>query len=385
MFKIMDDKMANLMIRLAGECRDNIREADFSTIDMKELYNLCKEHELDGVVASHILQDNLCQLPDYWKEEYYKEKNRLEFFKSKSSQICAEMKKNNIPMIILKNGGIMADIIPDVAACPMEDVDSFIQKHNFMKAHEILLKNGFEFKFRSEYEKEDLEQAFADGSTEYYILMPNGEKMWFELSYRAIAGRWIRPDKEPDTDELFSRFYYADNSDIGILSPEDNLLQVCVHTAKHSYVRSPGLRLHLDVERIVRNKKINWELFVERVRQTHVKTSTYYSLLIPSVLFKTPIPESVFASLEPSKRKKKRIEKLLCKAGLLYPKKKKFSRVQFLLFQTSLYDSIWDAWKVVFPSIQWYRNRYAMKSSIQLPYLMFFRILDLVGIRKKKK
>ncbi|MFR3754391.1 MAG: nucleotidyltransferase family protein [Enterocloster sp.] len=142
----------------------------------------------------------------------------------------------------------------------------------------FFLDNGFEFKFRSEFEKENLQEAFLDGSTEYFMPMPDGGNMWFELSHRAIAGRWIRPDKEPDTDELFRRFYYADNTDIGILSPEDNLLQVCIHTAKHSYVRSPGLRLHLDVERIVRHKQIDWKIFLERVEQAHVTTSTYYSL-----------------------------------------------------------------------------------------------------------
>ena len=68
----------------------------------------------------------------------------------------------------------MTDIISDTAACPMEDIDSFIQKDNFLKAHEILLDNGFEFKFRSEFEKENLQEAFLDGSTEYFMPMPDG-------------------------------------------------------------------------------------------------------------------------------------------------------------------------------------------------------------------
>lgn len=384
MFSILNDNLVNLMLQLSGEGREEVSSADFTQIDINSFYTLCKKHELDGVVASHILEAQLCELPDYWKKDYLKEKERLEFLKTKAEQICTEMKENGIPMIILKNGGIMEDIISDAAACPMEDIDSFIQKDNFLKAHEILLNNGFEFKFRSDYEKEDLKEAFADGSTEYFIPMPEGEKMWFELSYRAISGRWIRPDKEPNTEELFSRFYYADNTNVGILSPEDNLLQVCIHTAKHSYVRSPGLRLHLDVERIVRHKKIDWNVFVERVKQAHVKTSTYYSLLIPSVLFKTPIPKKVLSTLEPSRRKKRRIEKLLTQVGLLYPQNVKFSKLQFLSFQTSLYDSLGDAWKVIFPSVQWYRERYAMRSIVQLPYMMILRVLDLVGIRKKK-
>ena len=384
MFDILKDELVGLMIRLSGEYRDGIPAVRLSQSNMKIFYNLCKEHELEGVVASLILEDGLCELPEYWKEDYLKEKERIEYFKTKTEQICTEMKKNGIPMIILKNGGIMTDIISDTAACPMEDIDSFIQKDNFLKAHEILLDNGFEFKFRSEFEKENLQEAFLDGSTEYFMPMPDGGNMWFELSHRAIAGRWIRPDKEPDTDELFRRFYYADNTDIGILSPEDNLLQVCIHTAKHSYVRSPGLRLHLDVERIVRHKQIDWKIFLERVEQAHVTTSTYYSLLIPSVLFHTPIPEDVLLALMPPKGKRKRIEHLLAHAGLLHPQSAKFTKVQFLFFQTSLYDSIGDVWKVIFPSTQWYRERYAMKSIVQLPYMIMIRVLDLIGIRKRK-
>lgn len=384
MFDILEDRLVSLMIRLSGECRLGISASELTQIDMKLFYELCKEHELDGVVASHILEDGFCKLPDYWMEDYLNEKERMEFFRTKAAQVCTEMKKNGISMVILKNGGIMADIILDTAACPMEDIDSLIQKDNFIKAHEILINNGFEFKFRSEFEEEDLHEAFLDGSTEYFMPMPDGRMMWFELSYRAIAGRWIRPDKEPDTDDLFTRFYYADNTDIGILSPEDNLLQVCIHTAKHSYVRSPGLRLHLDVERIVRHKKIDWKIFLDRVRQAHVATSVYYSLFIPSVLFHTPVPEDVLLALRPSRRKQKRIEKLLTQAGLLHPQCMKFTKIQFLFFQTSLYDTLGDVWKVIFPSTQWYRERYGMKCIIRLPYFMIIRVLDLVGIRKKK-
>ena len=213
-----------------------------------------------------------------------------------------------------------------------------------------------------------------DGSTEYFMPLPDGGNMWFELSHRAIAGRWIRPDKEPDTDELFRRFYYADKTDIGILSPEDNLLQVCIHTAKHSYVRSPGLRLHLDVERIVRHKQIDWKIFLERVKQAHVTTSTYYSLSYLRCCFKHLFPKMYFWHLCLPRVREKRIEHLLAHAGLLHPQSAKFTKVQFLFFQTSLYDSIGDVWKVIFPSTQWYRERYAMKSIVQLPYMIMIRV-----------
>lgn len=386
MFSILDDKYVSAMLGLAKENNDYSRyEAELKELDMKKLFDLCEAHEFDGIVASRIIEHKIAELPSYWLDKYKAEEARLSFLKKKAADICEIMAENGIKMVVLKNGGIMADIIADAAACPMEDIDSFVRKDDFKAAHKILVENGFVFKFRSEYEFEKLESAFRDGSTEYYIEMPDGEKMWFELSWRAVAGRWIRLDKEPETNALIDAAYYAPGTKVGILSPEDNLLQVCIHTAKHSYVRAPGLRLHTDVERIVAHKNIDWELFVKKAQDAHVKTAVYFSLLIPSKLFGTKVPDFVFEKLNPGKAKVKRISALLKKAGLLYPKKRKFNKLEFLRFQLSLYDSFSDMLVVLYPKNGYLHELYQYKSPLLTPYYIFVRGLDLVGIRKKKK
>lgn len=383
--ELKKDKYVNLMLSLAKEngeydgCRTLLQE-----IEIAKLFDLACEHELDGVLGSRILEHNLCELPDYWLEKYKREKERLSFLKFKTVEICDIMSQNSIRMVILKNGGIMSDIIADPTACPMEDIDSFVRKEDFKKAHQLLIDNGFNFKFRSEFEFEDLENAYRDGSTEYYLEMPHGEKMWFELSWRAVAGRWIRLDKEPDTNMLIDNSYCAQGTTVGILSPEDNLLQVCIHTAKHSYVRAPGLRLHMDVDRIVAYKEIDWDLFVQKVNEAHVRTAAYFSLYIPSVIFGTPIPDKVLEALKPGASKEKRVLKLLSKAGLLHPHKSKFTKLQFLKFQISLYDSLADMFVVLYPKNGYLHYLYQYKSPLLTPYYIFLRGLDLVGIRKKK-
>lgn len=386
MFEELNRQEVRLMLDLSREklfYTDELRER-LSLIDMRSFFELCLEHEMDGVVASHILGNRLIDLPDYWVQAYEEEKRHLTFLRDKAADICEEMDKNGIRMVVLKNGGIMSDMVEDAAACPMEDIDSLVKKSDFKKAHEILINNGLTFKFRSEFEFEEIEQAFRDGSTEYYITTPEGKEMWFELAWRAVAGRWIRLDLEPDCDELINASYLAGDTKVGILSPEDNLLQVCVHTAKHSYVRAPGLRLHLDVERIVAHKKIDWELFLKKVRAAHVKTSTYFSLYLAKMLFDTPVPDDVLSALRPSKGKEKRILSLISKAGLLHPKARKFSKLEFLRFQTSLYDSIGDMWFVLCPKGGRLYEIYGYKNPLKTPYYIVLRGLDLVGIRKKK-
>ena len=386
MFDELNRQDVRLMLDLSRERLVNIEDLRerLSIVDMKSFFELCLEHEMDGVVASHILQNDLISLPDYWMHAYEAEKKHLTFLRDKAAEICEKMDKNGIRMVVLKNGGIMSDMVDDAAACPMEDIDSLVKKSDFKKAHEILINNGLTFKFRSEFEFEELEQAFRDGSTEYYITTPEGKEMWFELAWRAVAGRWIRLDLEPNCDKLIDASYCARDTKVGILSPEDNLLQVCVHTAKHSYVRAPGLRLHLDVERIVAHKEIDWEKFLQKAKTAHVKTSTYFSLYLAKMLFDTPIPEIVLNELRPSKGKEKRILSLISSAGLLHPKKSKFTKLEFLRFQTSLYDSVTDAWFVLYPKGGRLHEIYGYKNPLKTPYYIVLRGLDLVGIRKKK-
>lgn len=386
LFDLLNDDNCKLMLDMSKE-KYSDGEIEFITdrfkhTDKNVFFELCREHELDGVVGGFALENGI-SLPEFWLDSYNKNKNHLNFLKEKAKEICEIMDMNGISMVVLKNGGIMMDIVNDAAKCPMEDIDSLVRKDDFFKAHEILVRNGFNFKFRSEYEFEKLDQAYRDGSTEYYITTPSGEKMWFELAWRPIAGRWIRPDMEPDTDEFINNSYCASGTKVHILSPEDNLLQVCIHTAKHSYVRAPGLRLHLDVERIVSNKEIDWELFVKKVEDVHVKTATYFSLFIPSVLFNTPVPQWVLDRLKPKNANS--LIKQIGKAGLLHPKKRKFSKLGFLKFQTSLYDTNVDMLKTLYPGSAKMYELYNFDCKFKIPIYVLYRALDLLGIRKRKK
>ena len=387
MFDELNNENVQLMLALS---RENIQNTEqlrkkLNECDMSAFFLLCREHELDGVVASRIIENDLVVLPDQWLSAYREHKEYLFFLRNKALEICTKMEKQGVRMVVLKNGGIMSDMVEDVAACPMEDIDALVKKSDFKKAHAILLQNGFVFKFRSVYEVEELEKAFRDGSTEYYIKTSSGKDMWLELSWRAVAGRWIRLDLEPDCDALIEASYFAKGTSIGILSPEDNLLQVCIHTAKHSYVRAPGLRLHLDVERIVAHKAIDWQLFLKKVEDAHVKTATYFSLYFAALLFHTPIPSEILDALRPTKQKEKRILALISNAGLLHPKASKFTKLDFLKFQFSLYDSIADVFFVIYPKNGRLHEIYDYQSPFLTPYYIFVRFLDLVGIRKKKR
>lgn len=388
--EIASSKYYRLMILLAIELPTateiDVTKKLLSEIDTDILYKCTCEHEMESVIYPNLKELYEGKLPDIWEDKYIQTKNRIKFMVSKLGEIAERLDEIGVPLIALKNGGIAVAFMDDLAKCPMGDIDTLVNKTDFIETHRILIDKGFKFKFRSEYEFEDLQQAFMDGGTEYYYSDNDGSvnEMWFELSWRPIAGRWIRLDKEPNAQKLINDSNFIKDSKIRILSPEDNLLQVAIHTAKHSYVREPGFRLHLEVERIVKHSNIDWELFSKKVEEVGTKTAVYYSLYIAKQLFNTPIPEHTLQELKPNKIKDRYITKALKKAQLLHPTSKKFTKIGFVFFQLMLYDNLADIIRVIFPSAEWIKKKYGFKLPILYPCYLIIWMLDLVGVRKKK-
>lgn len=367
------------------------KHIDEKIIKLKQLWSLIIEeslfqHAQEDEVASHIayiLKSSKLKYASFWDKVYIDTDHCITVLMDVLEVVASKLKENKIDIVALKNAGITKAIFKNNACSPMGDLDLLVRSKDFRKAHEIILNDlDFTFKFRSEFEEEDLEEAFRGGGTEYYKIV-DGHKVWLELQWRPIAGRWIQPHNEPNGDELMNGSIEVENSDVRILSPEDNLLQVALHTAKHSYVRAPGFRLHSDVDRIVRFQAIDWEKFEEKVCNLKIKTAVYFSLYFASQLIKTPIPDFILSSLKPSWLRKKMILRFINKAGIYNQNKKKFSKIGYIVFNLALYDSIGENIKAIFPSYNSIKINYPIKNKLQLPYFYFIRIKDLIFKRAK--
>ena len=317
------------------------------------------------------------KVPAPWRQVHDETCQRISLYLGELDRLAASLAEAGIPLVVLKNGGIARGIFPCPGCCPMGDLDVLVEKRHFRRAHELLLTQGYNFEFRSPLEKASLEAAERGGGAEYWKVLPGGARLWLELQWRPVAGRWIRPDQEPKAEELLARSIPIPGSAARLLAPEDNLLQVSLHTAKHSYVRAPGFRLHTDVDRIVRRQPLDWALFLRRVLSLKVKTPVYFSLAIPRSLFGTPIPAEVLAQLRPPPWKMRLITNWLQRVGLFNPGEHKFGRAGFVLFTALLYDDLKGLLRGLFPGKAWMQAHYRFHRSWLLPYYYGRRLADL--------
>lgn len=354
----------------------------YKEIGNLKCFNLAKENDVVANVAYSLHDVCGIHLNKSWMNKKSELGKLINEYMHTLDNVALELNKSGIKVIALKNSGICRAIYKVPECSPMGDLDILISKKQFKKAHSILLNLGFNFEFRSELEINQFDKALMSGGTEYWKKLRSGNKLWLELQWRPIAGRWIRQDKEPKAEFLIENSLPITNSSIRILKAEYNLLQVVLHTAKHSYVRAPGFRLHTDVDRIVRNTKIDWDYFVKLVENINVKTASFFSLYLAHELLDTPIPKNVMISLKPSLIKFTFIRKELQRVGLFYPNDKKWNKFSYLFFVMLLYDTLSDLFYNIFPPLKFVNHELHIKKGLPTVKYYIHRIFNLAFKRK---
>lgn len=352
----------------------------YKQLDDTKLFQIAQKNGVASNVA-HAISTHFpkqCKVAKHWVVSYENMDVRISNYMNELDKLAEVFSKNGFKLVALKNAGIARSIYKYNGASPMGDLDLLILPENFFEAHKLLEEMGYIFSFRNIYESEDLEKAFKNGGSEYYKILRSGEKLWVELQWRPIAGRWIRPEQEPKSSVLFLKAKKIYGSEALILSAEDNLLQVCLHTAKHSYVRAPGFRLHTDVDRIVSSINIDWNIFSTKVKNLNVRTAVYISLVLSHNLLSTQIPEKVLNDLKPSRLKTKILLFWLKKVGLFNPNGKKWSNIGYIVFVALLYDRISHLIKAVFPPLAEIREKNKNAKLIDLPFIYIKRLASLV-------
>jgi hypothetical protein len=346
--------------------------------DAPSLAAFARANHVEPIVA-HALADALGwdSVGAVWRDAHDEWSARIGRYMALVDRVAAALARAGIRLVALKNVGIARGIHPCAACCPMGDIDVLVDPAEFPSAHGILEALGFRLQSRNPTEKMDFEYARRSGGAEYRLDEPGSETVWFELQWRPVAGRWLAPGQEPPASEFVARSVPMPGTDARLLSPEDNLLQVALHTAKHSYVRAPGFRLHFDVHRVISNVRIDWHRFAGAVARLNVRTPVFFSLAIPHLLFDTPVPPEVLRDLRPSALQGQAIARMLEQAGLFNPDERKFSRSRFMLFHALMYDSPRLLLRTLFPPVPWLKQRYGFDGDWLAPLHYVRRFWDL--------
>lgn len=340
----------------------------------EQAFALAQANGVSTVVA-HALMDayGAGNVPEHWVRVHEENFSRISAYLTELDRVAKRLAEDGIIIVLLENGVLAKAVYPCLGCFKFGDLDLLIRKDQLAATHRIIISEGYKAVCGNPL----VEHGITEGRIEYKGTLQSGYSMRLNVQWSLVARRWFDASREPDSNTLMKRSVLISGSQVRMLCAEDNLYQLTIHNASHGYVRKPGLGLHLDIDRFVRRTSFDWDKFIELVKKCKVKTPVFFSLLIPKILFKTPIPDEVIESLKPPRWKVKIIAKWLQKVSLFNPDEKKFGRIGYIVFTALLYDDLRGLWHSIFPGRDWMVERYGAREGRSLFGLHLKRLVDL--------
>lgn len=307
-------------------------------LNYPELLELATINRIAPQAAHRLIEVYGERLPNLggWRAAHDKSARRMTLLLDTVEKVAGRLDTEEIRLVGLKNAGLAREGSDCPACSPAGDLDLLVRRDRFAEAVRLIEELGFQRDSRY-FKHSETENATALGMMEFFTEL-DGERIWLELQHRPVGGRWIRPDSEPTGEEIVERSLPIKGSKLRLPEPSDNLLLVCLNAAKHSYVRAPGIKLHIYANRLIAQHEPDWELFQKHAERLEVRHAVYFAMLLTNGLFDTPVPAAVLARLKPADWKVTIIREWLKKAGLFEPDERKFSRPGMLAFGGLLYD-----------------------------------------------
>jgi hypothetical protein len=167
------------------------------------------------------------------------------------------------------------------------------------------------------------------------------------------------------------------------LCPEDNLLHLCLHAGiSHSYVYLLNL---IDIDHVIAAYgDLDWDRFLQRVRDFQVRSAVYFGLRFTRDLFDTPIPDRVLDDLRPGRFRCWGVRRLADPERLVLGAQPPLSRRSRYLLHLALIDSLPGLLRLVrylfVPSGDWLATRYALNRPASVLLARFWHPLRAAGL-----
>jgi Uncharacterised nucleotidyltransferase len=212
---------------------------------------------------------------------------RNHYLAAEMVRVCHLLEKHGVRALALKGPALAAGVYQDLALRQFTDLDLLVRYDDLRVAVNVLADDGFRT-------KAPLNQLWGWEAT--FVREPG----LFELdlhwrlspSYFAVT---------PEGDELWARAVEVNLGPgcVWTLGPDDLMLFLCAHGAKHGWQSLSGVR---DVAAAARVHRYDWEAVTERAKSLGSLRIILLGLLLCRDLLNAPIPESLItaANAEPS-------------------------------------------------------------------------------------
>ena len=196
------------------------------------------------------------------------------------------LKSNGIPAIPYKGPALAVAAYGNVAYRQFGDLDMLIHKQDLTRTKELLISEGYQLQLTSEREEASLKYHY------HYHFVRNDSRVHVEIHWAFTRTYWSFPI---DYQRLWSRLQPValNGAHVSSFHPEDLLLILCAHAAKHYWERLAWI---CDVAELIRaHPKLEWEQITRQANEVRSGRILLLGLFLASDLLGAVLPEQVLA------------------------------------------------------------------------------------------
>lgn len=265
---------------------ERIRRADFAS-----LLQLAEKHRVTGLLASRLEKFSREHLPAE-ALHHLREVRRSQLLVSlgMTAELLAVLQKFQnvkIEALAIKGPALSVQAYGDPGMRQFGDLDFLLRDRDIYRASEIMNENGYE-------ENVSLAAIKAGKIPGEYVFRRSPNKLLVEL-HTEFTLRYF--PRTVDIEGLFKRQIRVgiDAHEVPALSPEDELVMICVHGAKDLWER---LLWIADVAGFsTRQKNLDWDRAYDLAKDLGVARMLSSGLQLSRDLLGAPLPEKIAADL----------------------------------------------------------------------------------------
>ena len=260
--------------------------------DFKRLLECSRFHGVSAVLYIDAKKNHLLKVfPDVYSKELHEEHLKLAlksiYLYEQLDSILSLFVEQGIPVILLKGAHLAREAYDNLGMRSMGDVDLLVRKEDLEKVEALLLSLG--------YAPDDKHRVVCDRNHHFaYRKKANiSIEVHWTLHWSCLKGM--------DIEALWSRACLSQyfKQGVFVLSPEDLLLHLCLHSALH--VQNIRLRMIYDLKVVLEKlgPNIDFEVLRQRAKEWKVDGSVYVFLRLAKELLGAELKDDKLTGIKP--------------------------------------------------------------------------------------
>ncbi len=274
-------------VNLTPQRENQIAAVNLAAINWDEFFPMAEHHGVLPLVAQNLLSC-ACNLPEQvtrlLQAAHQSPAARILWFAGELVRITEHFEKRKIEAVPYKGPILAESVYGDLALRSFNDLDFLLCAADFASAKQALAELGYQ---PSKHLRPDIQPLWL--------------KFGYECAFDSAAGRYLVELQW----KLLPHFYAVDldiaalldravggslaGTPMKILCPEDLLLVLCLHAAKHLWMR---LMWITDIAETMRTQTIDYQVLTSRARELGVLRILAVSFWLAMNVLETPLPPS---------------------------------------------------------------------------------------------